>query len=80
MEVFVRNVLLEEPLLMKHFVNRSGGTGSWYTGRRVMDLASPGDEIHFVFADTKMEDEDLYRFLRAVKGLDKKYAKRHTLA
>ena len=64
---------------MKHFVNRSGGTGSWYTGRVVMDLAQPGDEIHFVFADTKMEDEDLYRFLRDTKGKDKKYAKRRGL-
>lgn len=73
--------------MTRHFVNRSGGTGSWYTGRVVMQLAQPGDEIHFVFADTKMEDEDLYRFLRETKGKDKKFAKRrglkpvfHTLA
>lgn len=48
---------------MKHFVNFSGGAGSWYTARRVVGLAEPGDEIHLVFADTLMEDEDLYRFL-----------------
>lgn len=59
---------------MKHFVNRSGGKGSWYTGRRVIDLASPGDEVHFVFADTNMEDEDLYRFLADTEEADREYA------
>lgn len=48
---------------MKHFVNFSGGAGSWYTARRVVVLAAPGDEIHLVFADTLTEDADLYRFL-----------------
>jgi hypothetical protein len=49
---------------MKHFVNLSGGAGSWYTARRVIEShTNPGDEVHLVFADTNMEDEDLYRFL-----------------
>lgn len=46
-----------------HFVNLSGGAGSWYTARRVIELAEPGDLVDLVFADTNMEDEDLYRFL-----------------
>jgi hypothetical protein len=46
-----------------HFVNLSGGAGSWYTARRVIELAEPGDFVDLVFADTNMEDEDLYRFL-----------------
>lgn len=49
---------------MRHFVNISGGAGSWYTGRRVIEKHTlPGDEVALVFADTNMEDEDLYRFL-----------------
>lgn len=39
-----------------------------------MQAASPGDEIHFVFADTKMEDEDLYRFLAETRVADEKLA------
>lgn len=42
----------------------SGGIGSWATGRRVFDNhTGPDDTLHLLFADTMMEDEDLYRFL-----------------
>jgi hypothetical protein len=49
---------------MWHFINISGGAGSWFTARRVIDThTTPGDHVALVFADTNMEDEDLYRFL-----------------
>ena len=47
-----------------HVVQYSGGAGSWYTSRRVAETRmTPGDELLMLFADTKTEDEDLYRFL-----------------
>ncbi len=47
-----------------HLVMFSGGVGSWFTARRVLEThAEPGDQLVLIFADTKMEDEDLYRFL-----------------
>lgn len=42
---------------MDHVVMFSGGAGSWAAARRV-----PGEKT-LVFADTLIEDEDLYRFL-----------------
>ncbi len=47
---------------MKRIVSFSGGVGSWYTARRVVDEHGP-DDVVLLFADTMMEDEDLYRFL-----------------
>ncbi len=38
----------------------SGGVGSWYAAKRTIDQ---GHRVHLLFADTRMEDEDLYRFL-----------------
>lgn len=47
-----------------HVVSISGGKGSWFTGVRVAETCmEPGDHLVLLFADTKMEDEDLYRFL-----------------
>ncbi len=40
----------------------SGGAGSWGVARRVADRHGIED-LTLLFADTKMEDEDLYRFL-----------------
>lgn len=40
----------------------SGGIGSWAAARRVRD-SHPDADIHLIFADTAMEDDDLYRFL-----------------
>ena len=47
---------------MKHVVMFSGGAGSWYTAKRVAEKHGTNDLV-LMFADTKMEDEDLYRFL-----------------
>jgi hypothetical protein len=46
-----------------HVVQFSGGVGSWYTAVRVTERMVAGDELLLLFADTKTEDEDLYRFL-----------------
>lgn len=40
----------------------SGGIGSWAAARRVAD-ESGTDDLMLLFADTKTEDEDLYRFV-----------------
>ncbi len=48
--------------MTEHVVMFSGGVGSWMTAHRVQD-AHPGEPLHLLFADTLMEDEDLYRFL-----------------
>jgi 3'-phosphoadenosine 5'-phosphosulfate sulfotransferase (PAPS reductase)/FAD synthetase len=40
----------------------SGGVGSWATAKRVAEKYGT-DDLVLLFADTKMEDEDLYRFL-----------------
>lgn len=47
---------------MKHLVMFSGGVGSWATGKRVVEQYGP-QNVELIFADTRMEDEDLYRFL-----------------
>ena len=48
--------------MTRHIVQWSGGAGSAYTGWLVSQDLAPGDELLLVFADTKMEDEDTYRF------------------
>ena len=47
---------------MDHVVQVSGGMGSYFASRRVIDKYGP-DDVTLLFADVKMEDEDLYRFL-----------------
>ena len=47
---------------MQHLVMFSGGSGSWATARRVVDKYGP-ENTRLIFADTKIEDEDLYRFV-----------------
>ena len=47
---------------MKHVVMFSGGIGSWAAARRVIACHGPRD-VTLLFADTLIEDEDLYRFL-----------------
>lgn len=51
---------------MKHLVQLSGGIGSWAAARRVIERHGTQD-VHLLFADTRMEDEDLYRFLDDVE-------------
>lgn len=47
---------------MKHVVMYSGGIGSWAAAKRVIEQHGTEDTI-LLFTDTKIEDEDLYRFL-----------------
>jgi len=45
-----------------HVVMFSGGVGSWAAAKRVAERHGASN-LHLVFADTMMEDEDLYRFI-----------------
>lgn len=47
---------------LKHIVMFSGGAGSWCAAKRVAKQVDP-QNVTLLFADTKMEDQDLYRFL-----------------
>jgi hypothetical protein len=47
---------------MKHVVMYSGGVGSWATAKRVAEKHGTAGMV-LLFADTLIEDEDLYRFL-----------------
>ena len=47
---------------MKHVVMFSGGVMSWAAARRVAEQHGT-DELLLLFADTSMEDADLYRFV-----------------
>lgn len=47
---------------MKHVVMFSGGVGSWAAATRVAEEYGTEDLV-LLFADTLIEDEDLYRFL-----------------
>ncbi len=47
---------------MRHVVFFSGGVGSWAAAKRVAERHGT-DDLILLFTDTKMEDEDLYRFL-----------------
>lgn len=51
---------------MKHLVQLSGGVGSYMAARRVIEQYG-SDDVVLLFADTHMEDEDLYRFLDDVE-------------
>jgi hypothetical protein len=47
---------------MKHIVFYSGGIGSWMTAKRVIEKEGK-ENVILLFTDTKIEDEDLYRFI-----------------
>jgi len=47
---------------MTAVVSLSGGVGSWFAARRWIDRHGPKDVV-LLFADTLIEDPDLYRFL-----------------
>lgn len=47
---------------MKHIIFYSGGIGSYFTAKRVIERYTAKDVI-LLFTDTKIEDEDLYRFI-----------------
>lgn len=48
--------------MTKYVVMYSGGVGSWASTKRLLDT-TPKEDVTLLFADTKIEDEDLYRFL-----------------
>jgi hypothetical protein len=50
---------------MNHIVNFSGGICSYLAAKRVIEKYGPED-VTLLFADTKMEDPDLYRFVNDV--------------
>lgn len=47
----------------RHVVMFSGGKGSWAAAKRVAERHGT-DNLTLLFCDTRMEDEDLYRFVR----------------
>jgi 3'-phosphoadenosine 5'-phosphosulfate sulfotransferase (PAPS reductase)/FAD synthetase len=47
---------------MKHIIFYSGGIGSYFAAKRVLEKHRPEDVI-LLFTDTLIEDKDLYRFL-----------------
>lgn len=47
---------------MKYVCMFSGGLSSFWAAKRAQAEMGPDDEIVLLFADTNMEDEDLYRF------------------
>lgn len=47
--------------MIEHVVMFSGGVSSWATSKRVVTTTGTSN-FRMVFADTLMEDEDLYRF------------------
>lgn len=49
-------------MVKKHIVQYSGGVGSFFAAKRVVEKFGK-DNVTLLFADTKMEDPDLYRFL-----------------
>lgn len=46
----------------QHVVMFSGGVGSWMAAKRVAEAHGP-ENVILLFADTLIEDEDLYRFV-----------------
>ncbi len=48
---------------MRHVVMFSGGVGSWAAAKRVAERHGTAD-LTLLFADTKQEDEDTYRFVQ----------------
>ncbi len=47
---------------MRHIVMFSGGVGSFLAAARTVDFYGP-DAVTLLFADTRIEDDDLYRFV-----------------
>jgi 3'-phosphoadenosine 5'-phosphosulfate sulfotransferase (PAPS reductase)/FAD synthetase len=58
----IRNEGSEQQANMKHIVFFSGGLGSFFTAKRVIERHGKENTI-LLFTDTKTEDKDLYRFL-----------------
>lgn len=58
----MRRRLVRNPHASFHVVQYSGGVGSWATALRVRERRGL-DGLQLLFADTLIEDDDLYRFL-----------------
>ena len=50
----------------EHLILLSGGLGSFETARRVIEKHGK-KKVHLWFFDTKIEDDDLYRFLKDIE-------------
>src|SRR5690554_650304 len=48
---------------MKHIIFYSGGIGSYFAAKRVIEKHGK-DNVILLFTDTKIEDDDLYRFIK----------------
>lgn len=48
---------------MKHIISLSGGIGSYFTLKRVIESGVAKEDIECIFCDTLNENGDLYRFL-----------------
>lgn len=48
---------------MKHLISLSGGIGSYFTLKRVIEKGINKEDIECIFCDTLNENGDLYRFL-----------------
>jgi 3'-phosphoadenosine 5'-phosphosulfate sulfotransferase (PAPS reductase)/FAD synthetase len=60
---------------MKHIVSFSGGAGSYMAAKRVIEEHGAENTL-LVFTDTKIEDQDLYRFMDdTVKDLGAEFIK-----
>jgi hypothetical protein len=60
---------------MKHIISFSGGIGSYMAAKRVIEEHGAENTL-LVFTDTKIEDNDLYRFMDdAVKDLGAEFIK-----
>lgn len=49
--------------ILKHIVLYSGGLGSYFTAKRLLEQGISKDDMILLFTDTQVEDEDLYRFI-----------------
>ena len=52
---------------MKHIISLSGGIGTYFTLKRVLEKQYKED-VMAVFCDTLQEDGDLYRFLNDIEN------------
>ena len=53
-------------MIMNHIISLSGGIGSYFTLKRVLEK-NDKDDVIAVFCDTLAEDGDLYRFLEDIE-------------
>lgn len=52
---------------MKHIISLSGGIGSYFTLKRVIEKGISKEDIECIFCDTLNENGDLYRFLNDIE-------------